>query len=300
MQRYLGFFFILLAAVFWSLLGPVSLFSLTRGFSPIEVAFWRAGFGALFFTAHALATGRWRIGDIKDGVIIVAFGAVCVGGFFASYQAAVLMSGAALASVLLYTAPAWVCVLSLLFFKEKLTLIKLLALTMSLAGAACVSLSGGGIAGDVSFVGIFFGALSGFLYSTHYIFSKFFLNRYSAVTIYSFCLMFGALALLPAVDFAPKEPVDWVPLVVLGLVCTYGAYLTYCEGVKRLDLTKAAVLATLEPVLAMFFAWLWWTESFRPVGWVGAVLILGAVIIMIFDSKPGAGTDKEQCAGLHE
>ncbi len=289
MQGYLGFVYVFLAATMWGLLGPVSLFSLKAGFDPLEVAFWRAFFGATLFIAHALFTRSFRVSRARDGVSFLIFGIVGVGGFFAAYQGAVQKSGAALASVLLYTAPAWVAVFSRIFFKEELSWVKVIAIAMSLAGAAGISLSGGGVPGEVNWLGVFLGMLSGLLYSTHYIFSKHYLARYSTVTLYGFILLFGALALLPFVPFKEKTLVDFIPLGVLGLVCTYGAYLAYCEGVKRLALTRAAVLATLEPVMATIFAWWWWQEEFSLLGWIGTALIIGAVLFMVLDRKKTGG-----------
>ena len=53
------------------------------------------------------------------------------------------MRGAALASVLLYTAPAWVVVLARIFFKEALTPVKLGALVLTQAiGIPCTLLFG--------------------------------------------------------------------------------------------------------------------------------------------------------------
>jgi drug/metabolite transporter (DMT)-like permease len=196
--------------------------------------------------------------------------------------------------VLLYTAPAWVALLSRLFFGELFTRGKLIAVVMSLAGVACISLSGGEASGMASsglfggkagLVGIAFGLLAGFLYSTHFIFSKNYLTRYTTHTLYGYCMFFGALALLPFIHFADKGAADWLVLLFLGFVSTYGAYLFYCAGLRRLAPTRAAVLATLEPMVATFAAWWLWGERFTAVGWMGAALIIGAVLCLVLTSE---------------
>ncbi|MDL2317056.1 EamA family transporter [Desulfovibrio sp. OttesenSCG-928-A18] len=298
MRQYLGYLYIFMAACFWGLTGPTARFVLADGMTPLEAAFWRAGLGSMFFLTHAAATRGLRLHSKADGLAFALFGAVSLGGFFASYQYAIKMGGAALAAVLLYTAPAWVAVCSRLFFRERITLLKSLAIAVSLAGVMCISLSSIGPAaepgleagalapgGGVSMAGIMFGLLAGFLYSTHYIFSSSYLRRYSTYTLYGYCTLFGALALLPFVDFAAKSPRDWGVLLILGLVCTYGAYLAYCEGLRRLAPTRAAVLATLEPVVATFFAWWLWGENFAFTGWVGAALVMAAVLILVLDPE---------------
>ncbi len=269
-----GYGFVLLAAGLWALIGPLARYCLAEGVTPLEIAFWRA---------H----GLWRA-PARDAAAFAAFGLVGVALFFGSYQLAVREGGAALASILLYTAPAWVALLSRLCFAEPLTRAKLAALGLAMAGAFLICRSGGGLQGGTSAAGIGFGLLAGFTYSLHYVFSRHFLRRHSPVTMYLFCLPVGALALLPFVDFAPKGPLAWSLLVLgMGLVTTYGAYLAYCEGMRRLSPTRVAVVANFEPVLAALLAYWLWDELFPPSGWVGAGLVIAAVFCVVLDGARG-------------
>lgn len=298
MQRYAGYFFIFLAAICWGLTGPVGRFAMGDGIAPLELAFWRAAFTALAFLLYAAKNGALRIQRRADLGVFILFGICAQGGFFASYQYAIQTGGAALAAVLLYTAPAWVAFFSRLFFKEAMTLVKISAIAVSLAGVALISLSGsvesaeGAGAGvlpqagaGVGLAGILFGLLAGLLYSTHYIFSKTFLSRYSTYTAYGYAMLFGMLALCPFVDFSSKSALQWGIMCFLGLVCTAAAYWAYCEGIKRLEPTRAAVLATLEPVVATAAAWWIWNENFAFAGWVGAAMIIAAVLILILNPQ---------------
>lgn len=303
MQNRLGYFFIFLAAVCWGLVGPVGRFAMGEGVSPLEVGFWRAAFGGALFLLYAAKAGILKIHERHDIFVFMIFGACSLGGFFAANQYAIQTGGAALAAVLLYTAPAWVAVFARLFFGDRLTLIKGLAIGISLAGVACISLSGGGAesaggtgalpgTGEPASAGILFGLLSGLLYSTHYIFSKKYLKRYKTYTVYGYALFFGAVTLFPFVTFAVKTPFQWGVLLFLGVIGTYTAYWAYCEGMKRLDPTRASVLATLEPVVATAAAWWLWDENFALTGWLGATLVIAAVIILVLNPQP---QDKGEC-----
>lgn len=57
------------------------------------------------------------------------------------------------------------------------------------------------------------------------------------------------------------------------------------RGVKFLEATRAAVATTLEPVVAALIAYLWWGERFSLIGDGGSCLILGAVVLMVLDSR---------------
>ena len=68
----------------------------------------------------------------------------------------------------------------------------------------------GGQAEAVAPLGVLCGLLAGLAYSFHYIFSKIYLTRYSAATIYCLSMAVGAVVLLPLVPFAAKTPMDWL------------------------------------------------------------------------------------------
>lgn len=293
MRDSLGYLFIFMAAICWAFIGPVGRFAMNAGVDPLEVAFWRAAVAGFFFLLYAARNRTLQLHSGGDLFVFALFGACSLGGFFASYQYAVQYGGAALASVLLYTAPAWVAVFSRVFFGDRLTLAKAAAIGIALTGVALISFSGpsvepdpgspGGIAGTASLLGILFGLLSGLLYSTHYVFAKKYLSSYSTYTMYGYAMLFGAITLFPFVHFTAKGPFEWFVVLFVGLICTFAAYMFYCEGIKRLDLTRAAVLATLEPVVATAAAWWLWNEYFAFGGWIGAALIIAAVLLLVLD-----------------
>ncbi len=291
-----GYLLVLLAAVMWGLLGPVSKYIFVQGVSPMECGFWRAALAWMFFGTQALLQGRARV-ESKDLPAILGFGVLGVALLFGSYQFAIQKSGASLAAILLYTAPAWVAVLSWRLLRECITPVKMVAVAMTLAGVVGVSLgpdvvnlgsgavSLGGAGATFSSLGVLCGLLSGFSYALYYIFGKLFLDRYATPTLFLYALPVGALVMLPFVDFAPKNLQAWAGLLVMALCSTYGAYSVYYAGLKRLEATRAAVVATLEPVVAATLAFFWWDEQFGLAGYAGSALILGSVVIIVLDGR---------------
>lgn len=279
-----GYGYALLAAGLWGLLGPISRLCLSEGTQPLEVAFWRAFIGGLCFAAHGCLRRELSVRP-PHGACFCLFGVLGVSLFFGAYQLAVRESGAALAVVLLYTAPVWVALFSRALFGERLTGRKLTALAVALGGTVLVCLSGGSAGGAPSWTGIVCGLAAGFFYATHYPFYTWWQNRYPTSTLYTFMLLAGALALAPFVSFAPHGPLAWTGLVFLGVFCTYGAYLAYGAGLRRISPVRAAVVSNLEPVIGTVLAWAWWHENFSPSGWMGGALVLTAVFILTTDRQ---------------
>ncbi len=285
LQRYSGIFFVLFAAWGWAQLGIFSKFLLADGVQPLEIAFWRTCTGAALFGLHAVLRGHLKPHKAVDLLWFIFFGVAIMAGLFTCYPFSVRHNGAALASVLLYTAPAWVAVLSRFFFAEPLTPTKITAVVGSLIGVACVSLSGGGTDQSISLWGLLFGMLCGLGYSALYVFTRFFQGRYPAVTLYAWSFAAGSIFLFPFVDFAHKTLFDWLMIAGMGVLCGWVSFLVYYEGLKRLGPVRTAVISTSEPFFAVLTAWAIWGESFSPLGWAGAGLILGAVLLSVLEGQ---------------
>jgi DME family drug/metabolite transporter len=280
-----GYTCIIAAALLWATIGPAARFALRAGVQPLEISFWRAAIGGLLFALHAAMRGRLRIAR-RDLPAVGGFALLGVTIFYWSYFRAVQLGGAALAAILLYTAPAWVALAAALWLGERLTIRKSLAVVLTLTGIALVALgSGSNGLGDASrsatrAAALAWGLLAGLAYAAYYLFGKRYFARYEASTLFAYALPLGALMLLPAVAFAPKSVADWLVLLFLGVVPTYGAYLLYSIGLARVEATRAATVATLEPVAAAALAYAVWGEALHGLGYVGAALVLAGVVVV--------------------
>lgn len=278
-----GYLYVLAAAWLWSLIGPFSKICLAEGLAPLEVAFWRAVFGGLCFFAQMALCGGRRI-PLRHAAFFCGFGIVGVSLFFAALQLSIQMSGAAMAMVLMYTAPAWVAVFCHWLFKERLSGRKTSALGIAMAGTALVCFSGGSLKADPSLWGILCGLVSGICYAAHFPFYVWWKSRYSTATLYAYMLVGGAVALYPFVGFSLHYSWRaWAGLTALGVMTNYAAYLAYGQSLKLVSPVRAAVIGNIEPVLATLWVWLFWQENFSLSGWIGSALVLFAVFLLTTD-----------------
>ncbi len=285
-----GYLLIMLAASLWGFLGPFAKVAMEEGLGPVEIAFWRAALTWVFFAVHAFIKKEYRI-QKQDYIWVIVFAVTGIFLFYFSYNKAVQTGGIAMASVLLYTAPAWVAVLAHFIFKEKLTLIKVLAIVLMFIGVVGVSLG----ASDASLEagikmnssGLIFGLIAGFSYSLYFIFGKKFSGQYSSANLFLYILPIGAICLLPwvAQEYSEKSLKAWMALLALSFLSTYLAYYFYYAGLKYLEATRAVVTASIEPVVAAMVAYLFWHESFDDIGYLGSALILFSVMLMIWETS---------------
>jgi len=282
-----GLVYVLTAAFMWGVIGVFTKYILAAGVSALEIAFWRALIGWVFFLIHALAAGQARA-HRTDLPALLGFGFICVTMFYGAYQLAIRDVGMALAAVLLYTAPAWVALLSCVVLNERMTPIKATCVTMTIVGVAAISLGPKLLSRadfDLNLFGLAAGLVSGFTYALYYILGKKFLYRYPTPTIFVYALPFGALLLLPFIDFVPKSAQTWALLAGMALVTSYGAFSLYYAGLRRLEATHASIIATFEPVVAAVFAYALFGEKFSLPGYLGSSLIIGAVLLVVLTGR---------------
>lgn len=280
-QALVGYALVAFAALLWALLGVFSKSLLGSGLTPTEIAFWRAAIGGALFAVHAALEGGLRLQRDSDALAFVAFALVGVTLFYTALNLAIEAGGVSLAFILLYSAPAFVAVLAALLLGERLTPTKATLVAMSVAGVVMVA-QGGDSGMTVSARSVTWGLVAGASYASYYLFGKWALARYRPATIYAIVMPIGALGLAPLTPFAAltdPSPRTWLLLVLMAALSTYLAYFVYYTGLKRVEASRAVLVATIEPVVAaVLAAWLF-GERLGALGIVGGALIVGAAML---------------------
>ena len=287
MRKWTAYSCILLAAFCWGLIGTITRFAMEDGVTSMQICFWRMLFSTFLFMGHAVATNVWKLQSVKDLGYLCLFGIFGGAIFYLSFFWTTEHGSVALAVVLMYTCPVWVAITARIIHKVPITPRKLLAIGSALLGVACMSFSSGGTV-TITVPVILVGLLAGITFSTHFVFLKILLKRYTTVTIYAYVMLFGTIALLPFADFGPMSFRNWMIIAGLAFFSTYIGYGVYSYGVRYVESTKASIIVNIEPIVAIVAAWLVWGEVFSLLGWVGAVFVLSAVLLLVLGQQQEA------------
>ncbi len=283
-----------MAAALWSLITPISRLLFDMGCTPLETSFWRTGIGGICFCLCAAWRRELKI-PVKDALLLTVFGGLLGIVLFGSFQYAISFCGGATAVVLLYTAPAWVAVLSRFFFNEAISYTKLLAIGIALGGVIMVSMAGGSMSGEISVIGVACGLLSGFSYACFFPFTYHFCRKYSSTTLYTYAFLSTTVLLIPFTfsDLSLDRPaMFWALLACMGFFTNFLAYITLALSLRYISQVQSAVVGNVEPILGCFWVWLLFNENFSPIGWAGCLFIMAAVFILTLEKKPGADAGK--------
>ncbi len=193
----------------------------------------------------------------------------------------------AVASMLLYTAPCMVMLLSALFFREKITGRKILALLVALLGCVMITdLSGATLSPFVFLTGL--GA--GFGYALYSIFSVPALKKYSPITITVYTFIVAGLALMPfatPLEIVGKlgTPDSVGAFFAMGILSTLAPYLLYTKGLQYMEAGKASVIAFSEPLCATLTGIIVFQETLTFLNALGILCIFLSILLISMKTK---------------
>lgn len=280
-------FLVAAAAILWGILFVFVRKLSAADFSAMDVVCVRAYGSILFLFPGLFAVNKklLRI-KLKDSWCFVGTGVFSIVFFSYCYFRNVQVSSAAFASILMYTSPIWVTLLSMVFFKEKMNRSKWIALVMALGGCVLVSGLIGGV-GTVSVPGILLGLGSGVGYGLYSIFGRFALNKgYHPMTVSSYTFLFACAGVLPFVSVSSiiskfvQTPALLVPALCMAVLSTAMSFSLYTLGLQYMEPGRAAVLATLEPIVSTVVGVVLYRESMSILMFAGIVLVLVSSIII--------------------
>ena len=286
-KRNIGPALILLAGCFWGSMGIFVRRLDSFGFSSIQIVSIRVTLAALIFCIVLLVKdpSGFRIAG-KDIPLFLGLGFGSILFFTVCYFTAITMMPLSTAAILLYTSPIWIMLMSVLFFHEKLTGRKILALVLAFAGCVLVS----GVSGEgLSLKGLLIGLGSGLGYGLYSILGTVALRRYSPCTVTTYTFVFAAvgswLICRPADMFAKFAAAENLPGLILfcfltALVTAVIPFLAYTLGLRTVEASRAGILATVEPMVATLFGILVFSEPLTLLSGIGMLLILAAVVLL--------------------
>ena len=277
-------FKILIAGFGWGIIGVFSRPLSAAGLSAVQITCVRSVIVAVGMAVILFVKDRslLRI-QLKDLWMFLGTGLLSIVFFNICYFLTIERATLAAASILLYTAPCFVLLMSAIFFREKITAQKIIALILAFAGCALVS---GFSGGRMSLFALMTGIGSGFGYALYSIFGTLALKKYQPFTVTFYTFLVASAVMLPMSGVGEIMQVLTEDLYVLGnglalgLISTLLPFIFYTAGLKQMEAGKASVLAFAEPLVAAIAGIMIFKEKLNTQNGAGIGLIFLAILLL--------------------
>lgn len=279
--------FVILAGVCWGIIGIFTRTLSENGFSSIQITTSRCAVTAICLTVYLILVDKDKLKiDIKDIWYFLGTGIGSIVFFNICYFITIEETTLSVAAILLYTAPCFVVMLSAIFFKEKITFQKLIALCMAFFGCMLITGIIGGQSLKLTSVGLLTGIGSGVGYALYSIFGSIALRKYHTITVTTYTFIVATLSILPfshvtgMTEIIINSKVVLINVLLLGIVSTLIPFLLYTKGLQNMEAGKASVMAFVEPMVATIVGIIIFGEQINIQNILGIGLIFISVILL--------------------
>lgn len=271
--------------------GRLSLLgSAPHSIDPLILSQTRAGFSFLLLLPILLTGRGWRRlklprADLIQCVLLGTMG-VAVSNYF--YYVAIQRTNVAIAIIVQYTAPVWVLLYVVARGQQKLSLQKVAAVVLAVAGIVLVIGIIGGRTGTplrLDSYGFIAALLASFSFAFYNVAGHNVLARHDRWLVLLWTLISASVCWLflnPPwkVAEAHYAAAEWIFLFIFSMLSVLGPFSLYFHGLQYLEPTRAIIASCLEPVFSILLAAVFLGELLRPVQTLGILLVLAAIVIV--------------------
>ncbi len=263
---------------------------------PVILSQTRTTFSLLVLLAIFVGGRGWQRVRLprRDLIQCLVLGMLGVAASNYFYYVAIQKTSVAIAIILQYTAPVWVLLYVVVRGQQKLSLQKVAAVLVAIAGIALTIGIVGGHSGAplrLDKYGLIAAMLASFSFAFYNVGGHGILSRHDRWRVLVWTLASAAVFWLVfnppwKVVAAHYTAAQWGFLFVFSMISVLGPFSLYFLGLQHLEPTRAIIASCLEPVFSILLAAVLLGESVRAVQTLGIVLVLAAIVIV---QLPGRG-----------
>ena len=266
------------ATLFFGLAGVLGKLS---GLSAPQITFGRVCFAGVALGLWALATRvSLRPQRRRDVGLLILQGVILALHWTAFFQA-IVVSNVAIGLLAFSSFPLFTAALEPLLLRQRPSIPEVLAALLILPGIALLVPSF--TLGSSTTQGVLWGLLAGASFALLSVLNRGLTARYSSSMISLYQDSVAALVLLPTAFLMPaSRPLTVSAILILaalGVFCTALAHTLFIASMRDITAQLASVIAALEPVWGVIFAWLALSEIPSARTLVGGALIVGAALL---------------------
>lgn len=201
-----------------------------------------------------------------------------------TYLEAIAETNAGTATVLQYLCPVGILAYTCIIDKVAPTLAEVFSMLLAIGGTFLIATHGQLNQLAINPKGLAWGVVSAFAYALYIILPLNLIQKWGSMLVIGVGMTIPGILMLPfsgLLSSSGNYRLDtWMALFGLVVIGTIFAYTAFLKGTSLVGAVKGSLLASFEPVSAVFFAFVIMKEHFFMVDVIGMAMILLAVLLI--------------------
>jgi len=284
-----GSIFILFSAFMYATLPILVKLAYSTGLGPGSTLLLRYVFSFILLALLIKLVKHDRILSLDPPVIAQGI-FLTVSGLFYFFALNTLSAG--IATVIFFTHPVLVAILSILVYKETFVPRIFVGLTLALMGIALIS----GLVGSspgLSSEGILFALLASICYSIYSLLGQKTVVRSNPLSITATLSLMAIIIIVPVYHSSlgfifTLTSAQLLITLVMAVFNTLLAVLFFLKGVKNIGAARATLISTVEPVFCLMMAFLVLGETLTRAEVTGSAMVFASMLLAVFSDHENA------------
>ena len=283
-----GTLFTVIAGIAWGLSGTSGQYLMAHGISALVLTNIRLIIAGLLLVLLAYTKSRDKfVAFLKDKSILISLLLFSLFGLFLNqlaYLSAIQETNAGTATVLQYVCPVGILAYTCIKDKVAPTLSEIISMFLAIGGTFLIAAHGQLDQLSMTPAGLFWGLFSALTYALYIILPIKLIQKWGSILVIGVGMTISGFLAVPftgligaSVPLSFDIILAFTGIILIGTVFAYTAFL---KGASMIGPVKSSLLASIEPISAVFFAFMIMKEQFYPIDFIGMAMILSAVIMI--------------------
>ena len=283
-----GTLFTVIAAIAWGLSGTSGQYLMAHGISALVLTNIRLIVAGLLLVLLSYIKSKEQfLAFLKDKSSLFSLLLFSLFGLFLNqlaYLSAIQETNAGTATVLQYVCPVGILAYTCIKDKVAPTIAEILSMILAIGGTFLIATHGQLDQLSMTPAGLFWGLFSALTYALYIILPIKLIQKWGSILVIGVGMTISGFVAVPFTGIIGTSlPTSFdILLAFTGIILigTVFAYTAFLKGASMVGPVKSSLLASIEPISAVFFAFMIMGDIFYPIDFIGIAMILLAVTII--------------------
>lgn len=283
-----GTLFTVIAGIAWGLSGTSGQYLMVHGISALVLTNIRLIVAGLLLVLLSYIKSKEQfLAFLKDKSSLFSLLLFSLLGLFLNqlaYLTAIHETNAGTATVLQYVCPVGILAYTCIKDKVAPTIAEILSMILAIGGTFLIATHGQMDQLSMTPAGLFWGLFSALTYALYIILPIKLIQKWGGILVIGVGMTISGFVAVPFTGIIGASLLmsfdiflAFAGIILIGTVFAYTAFL---KGASLVGPVKSSLLASIEPISAVFFAFIIMGDIFYPVDFLGMAMILLAVTII--------------------